>query len=46
MEFLHDGRPPVVREAVYDAAGRRAAATADRCSGDYDRRLLTRFSAR
>ena len=27
MEFLHDGRPPVVREAVYDAAGVEATRT-------------------
>ena len=41
MEFLHDGRPPVVREAVYDASRRPVAAgslPANSPADDYHRR--------
>ena len=37
MEFLHDGRPPVVREAVYEPPRRAPLRLPRRSRGDHDR---------
>jgi phosphoribosylformylglycinamidine (FGAM) synthase-like enzyme len=35
MEFLHDGRPPVIRDAVYEAPPEQPAAEVENATGDY-----------
>ena len=40
MDFLHDGRPPVVREAVYDQPAPAAQVRREQPGGDYSGVLL------
>ncbi|HEY1600846.1 MAG TPA: phosphoribosylformylglycinamidine synthase subunit PurL [Pirellulales bacterium] len=40
MHFLHDGRPPVVRDAVYEAPADATTAAPERPRGDYTADLI------